>query len=133
MFENFFSDFSPLSFTGMEERLGRFSPRVDVAETDKEIKVTAELPGMDEKDIEVKLEEGYLLLSGEKKEEKQEEAEGYYHQEMSYGSFQRRIPIDAKIEVDKVKAKFNNGILKVTMPKVPGSESKKAKKIEIKG
>jgi HSP20 family protein len=132
VFDDFFSGFDLSPFREMDERLGRFAPSIDVSETSKEIKVTAELPGMEEKDISISLEDDFLLIKGERKEEKKEEDEEYYHREMSYGSFRRVVPLDAKIDADKVKASFKKGILKVTLPKIPGAESEKSKKIEIK-
>lgn len=133
MFDDYFGDFDLAPFAGMEERLARFAPSIDVSETPKKIKVTAELPGMEEKDISVTVEDDYLILSGEKKEEKEEEDdEKYYHREMSYGAFKRIIPFNASIDTDKVEAKFKKGVLKITLPKLPGSESDKGKKIEIK-
>lgn len=132
MFEEFFRGFGLAPFREMEERMTRFAPSIDVSETSKEIRVTAELPGMEEKDISVTLEDDFLILSGEKKEEKKEEKEEYYHREMSYGSFRRVIPLTTKVETDKVKATFKKGLLMITMPKVPGAEAGKGKKIEIK-
>ncbi len=132
MFNEFYSglDLSPLGI--LEEQLSRFAPSIDVKETSKKIKVTAELPGMDEKDISVSLEDDFLVISGERKEEKKEEDEEYYHREMSYGSFRRVIPLDAKVDSDKVDAEFKKGVLKISLPKLPGAETEKTKKIEIK-
>jgi HSP20 family protein len=132
MFDDFFSGFQITPFRRIEKRLSQFSPSIDVSETSKMIKVTAELPGMEEKDISVSLEDDYLLLTGEKKEEKKQEEEECYHREMSYGSFRRVIPLDAKVEADKVEANFKKGVLKITLPKLPGEKGKKGKKIEIK-
>jgi HSP20 family protein len=132
MFDDFFSGTDLSSFRMMEEPLSRFAPSVDVKETSKKIKVTAELPGMDEKDISVSLQDDCLLISGERKEEKKDEDEEYYHRELSYGSFRRMILLTAQVDAEKVEAKFNKGVLKITLPKIAGTESDKAKKIEIK-
>lgn len=132
MFNEFYSGFDISPMRLMEEPLSRFTPSIDVKENSKEIKVTAELPGIDEKDISVSLEDNFLVLSGERKEEKKEEGEEYYHREMSYGSFRRAIPLDSKIDAEKVEAEFKNGVLNVSLPKLPGSESEKGRKIEIK-
>jgi HSP20 family protein len=132
MFNDFLSGFDVSPFKMMEEPLSRFAPSIDVKETSRKIKVTAELPGMDEKDISVSLENDFLMISGERKEEKKEEDEEYYHREMSYGSFRRIIPLTAKIDPNEVEARFNKGVLRVILPKMPGSESEKRKKIEIK-
>lgn len=133
MFDNFFSDFSLSLFREWEERQTRFSPSIDISETAERIKVTAELPGMEEKDISVTLEDEHLLLSGERKQETKEEGEDYCHREMSYGSFRRLIPLDAKIDADKVEASFKKGVLTITLPKLPSEKSRKGRLIEIKG
>jgi len=115
LFDSFFSNF------GMEPFEGRkaisFSPSVDVAETDREIKVIAELPGMDDKDIEVTLNRDSLTIKGEKKEEKEDTRKDYYHVERSYGSFSRTVPLPAEIESDKAEAHFKKGVLTVKVPK----------------
>lgn len=130
MFNSFFSnqfDLLPLR----EESLIEFSPRVDVSETEKEIKVIAELPGMDEKDIQLGLEKDSLVISGEKKAESEEKGKNYHHVERSFGSFTRVIPMPAEIEADKVEAEFKKGVLTVTLPK-PASTVKQTHKINIK-
>lgn len=106
---------------------GEFSPRIDAIEHDKEFIVKVELPGMEEKDIDLKLTEDSLIIKGEKKLEKEE----YYFMERSYGSFIRTIPLPSRIETGKVEAKFHNGILTITLPKTPES-IKETKKIPIK-
>jgi HSP20 family protein len=131
MFEDFFSGSLMSSLGEPKAELRGFAPKTDVSETDREIKVTAELPGMEEKDISVTLEDDYLLLEGERKEEKKEEDERYYHQEMAYGSFRRMIPLDVPIDRDKVEAKFNNGVLRVTLPKLPAEEGARGRRIKI--
>jgi HSP20 family protein len=101
---------------------GRFSwPRVELSETDKELKVTAELPGMEEKDVQVELANGVLCIRGEKKVES--EGDGKLFSERYYGSFERQIPIDG-VHEDKAEASFKNGVLTITLPK---SEEAKAK------
>jgi HSP20 family protein len=107
-------------------------PEMDVSETDKEVKVTAELPGIDEKDLEVSVDEGGLTVRGEKREEHEEEKKGYYLSERSYGSFHRHIPLPSGLIPDKAEAKFRNGVLKINIPKSPELESKRhALKIEV--
>ncbi|GBE03327.1 MAG TPA: Hsp20/alpha crystallin family protein [Nitrospirae bacterium] len=129
LFEDFFRDFSMEPFEG--RYAGSFSPNIDVAETDKEIKISAELPGMDEKEIEVNVNNDSITIRGEKKEEKEDKGKDYYHVERSYGSFSRTIPLPAEIESDKAQAHFKKGVLTVKIPKSAKSiESKK--KIEIK-
>lgn len=106
-------------------------PSIDVKETDKAIEVEAELPGVDEKDIEVTLEDGTLTVKGEKKVEKEESSAGYYMSERRYGSFFRSLGLPPGIDTEKTSASFANGVLTVTLPKLPEAQTK-AKKIAIK-
>jgi len=132
LFDDFWGGSSLASLSGgLGEHYGVFEPRVDVTETDREIKVAAELPGLDEKEVEVSLSRDMLTLSGEKKAEKEDKGENYYRLERSYGSFRRVIPLPTEVEADKVEATFKNGVLQVTLPKLHGSESVR-KKIQIK-
>ncbi|MET4700973.1 HSP20 family protein [Constrictibacter sp. MBR-5] len=106
-------------------------PTVDVVERDGEYCITAELPGSEEKDIDVSLAEGILTVKGEKKQEREEKKDSYYVSERRYGSFQRsfRVPDDA--DADGIAATFKNGVLTLTLPKKP--EAKRAeKKIAVK-
>jgi HSP20 family protein len=111
---------------------GEFMPRVDVRETDEAIQVTAELPGMDEKDIDISLSHEALTLKGEKKEESEEKNKDHFHVERRYGSFQRTIPLPAEIDEGKVEAEFKKGLLRITLPKSPSAQQS-YKKIPIKG
>jgi len=106
------------------------APRVDVSETDSEIKIEAELPGVDEKDVEVVLSNGQLTIKGEKKQEKEEKKKDYHMVERSYGSFARSIALPFQADADKVKATFAKGVLNVTVPKPPEVKAKE-KKIAI--
>jgi HSP20 family protein len=108
-----------------------FVPRVNVSEDDKEVLVTADVPGLDEKDLEVTITKDSLTIKGEKKEETEEKNKNYYRMERSYGSFQRVIPLTAEIDETRAKAKFKNGVLKVTLPKIATAKGT-AKKIEVK-
>jgi HSP20 family protein len=103
---------------------------VDVKEGAKEIVVQAELPGIEEKDVEILLEESALVLKGEKKFEKEDKGDGYHTIERSYGSFQRVIPLTREIDLNKVQARFKNGVLTVTLPKLEQAKAKE-KKISI--
>ncbi len=98
-----------------------FMPKVDVAERDKEWLVTAEMPGMGEKDIEIQLEGDRLVIKGERKEDKEEEKPNYYHRESRYGAFRREVLLPGEVIPDKVKAKFDQGVLRITLPKTPES------------
>ncbi|PYV90953.1 MAG: hypothetical protein DMG05_08590 [Acidobacteria bacterium] len=103
-----------------------FTPRVDISESDKEFQVTAELPGMDEKNLDISLANSVLTLKGEKKEDKRKD---YYRMERSYGMFRRTIP--EGVDLEKVEAFFRKGVLTVTLPKTVEAQ-KERKKIPIK-
>ena len=107
------------------------APAVDIAEKDKEYEITAELPGMDESNIDVKFADGLLTIKGEKKEEKEEKHKDYYLSERRYGSFQRSFPVPESVDANKIEAKFVNGVLTVKLPKSPEAQ-KNEKKIAIK-
>jgi len=107
------------------------APAVDITETDKAYEITAELPGMDEKNIEVKLTNGDLRIKGEKQDEKEEKKKDYYLHERQFGSFERCFSIPEGVDADKIQASFKKGLLKVTLPKKPEAV-KPEKKIEIK-
>ena len=109
------------------------SPAIDFVDRKKDIQLKAELPGMDEKDIEVQLTDRMLTISGEKKEEHEESEEdgNYYLSERRYGSFKRSLSIPEGVDTEKVEASFSKGVLTVTLPKTPEAQ-KKAKKIEVK-
>ena len=128
LFDSFFmgADIEPF-----ESRLGTFNPNINIVEGAKEFKVSAELPGMDDKDIDISLSKDALTISGEKKEEKEDKGKNYYRIESSYGSFSRTIPIPSEIETDKVKAEFKKGVLNITLPKTAKS-IKETKKISVK-
>jgi HSP20 family protein len=108
------------------------TPTLDVKENEKEIVVKADLPGIDEKDINLTIHDGVLSLRGEKKSERTDERENYHVMERSYGSFQRSIRLPETIDEDKVDARFDKGVLTVTLPK-RADMVKTQKKIEIKG
>ncbi len=107
------------------------APAIDIVEKDTAYEVTAELPGMDEKNIEVKLANGGLMIRGEKKEEKEEKKKDYYLHERHYGSFERRLRVPEGVDIDKIDASFKNGVLTVILPKKPEAQ-KPGKKIEVK-
>ncbi|MBI1370492.1 MAG: Hsp20 family protein [Planctomycetes bacterium] len=106
-------------------------PRTDVTETDEAVDVSVELPGMDEKDIDVSLSDDVLTIRGEKKAEREEKKKGYYLAERSYGSFYRSIPLPPGVDSGKAEAQFKKGVLTVTLPKTPEAQAK-VRKIEVK-
>jgi len=107
-------------------------PAVDIAETEKTYEITAELPGLEEKDVEVKLANGGLTIKGAKNEEKEEKKKDYYLHERRYGSFERYFPVPEGVDKDKIEATFKKGVLTVTLPKTPEAQ-KAEKKIPVKG
>jgi HSP20 family protein len=107
------------------------TPAVDVAEKDNEYEITAELPGMDESNIEVKLSNGTLTIKGEKSESKEEKKKDYHLSERRYGSFQRSFSVPEGVDTDKIEASFKNGVLSLKLPKTPAAQ-KAEKKIAIK-
>jgi HSP20 family protein len=107
------------------------APAVDIADTDKAYEITAELPGMDESNIDVKFSDGTLTIKGEKRDEKQEKEKDYYLSERRYGSFQRSFGVPDGVDADKIEANFKHGVLTVTLPKTPQAQ-KSEKKIAIK-
>lgn len=106
-------------------------PAVDFTETDKAYEVTAELPGMDEKNIEVKVVNSNLTIKGEKQEEKEEKKKDYYLHERHFGSLERCFQVPEGVDTDKIEASFKKGVLTVTLPKKPEAQ-KPEKKIEVK-
>jgi HSP20 family protein len=127
LMEDFFS-----SDVGLAETWGRqtFSPSLDVKETDNEIRISAELPGLDEKDIEVMLTGDALVLKGEKKEEKEEKEGNFHRVERRFGSFRRVVTLPEGVDADKSEAKFEKGVLTISIPKT--GKAPDTKKIPIK-
>ena len=134
VFGNFLSDWTrPDRMLNMLDRqMGSFMPEIDVTETDKEFQVTADLPGMDEKDLEVTFVEGALSIKGEKREEHEEEKGNMFHSERRYGAFERLIRISSDIDLNKAKASFKKGVLKITLPKTENARSNR-KTIPVEG
>ncbi len=126
LFDDFFQDF-PLAPRWADRGLSSaaFDPRVDVSETDKEVKVSAELPGMDEKDITVEMDDAAITVRGEKKVETEDKGKNWYSREQSYGSFHRVIPLPASVQADKAKAKFKKGVLTIKVPKREEEQAKR--------
>ena len=132
MFDDLFTNFGLTPVTGGRlSLLNSFTPKVNIAETEKEFSVTAELPGMDEKDVAVEFTDNTLIIKGEKKEDHEEKNKQWHVIEHSYGSFHREIHVNAQVDAEKVTANFKKGILKITLPKLPEEKSSR-KKIEIK-
>jgi HSP20 family protein len=130
--DRLFDDFArgwPTAGWPTMDRAPQLMPSMDVAETDKEIEITAELPGMEQKDVELNLADNILTIKGEKKSEKEEKDKNYRTYERSHGSFSRTVELPAGIDPDEIKASLSNGVLKVTVPKPAPAQ---AKKVEVK-
>ena len=110
---------------------GSFMPRLDVTEDAKAFTVTAELPGMNEKEIDLSLSGDTLTIRGEKKEEKEDKNKNYYYSERSYGSFMRSVPLPRQVATDQVSASFKKGVLTITLPKTAAA-LEATKKIDVK-
>ncbi|MCP4644905.1 MAG: Hsp20/alpha crystallin family protein [bacterium] len=104
-------------------------PPVDLEETDTDVVVTAELPGLDKKDFKVDLQGGRLILSGEKKASHDQNDQAYHYTERRYGAFNRAIPLPCEIDADNVSASYKRGVLRVTLPK---TEAVKATRVQVK-
>ena len=124
LFEDFFGGW-PLAGRASESA---FVPRLDVAEDEGQVVVSAELPGMSEKDLEVSLADGVLTISGEKKDGREAKDKSYHLVERSYGRFSRSVELGRAVDEGKVAAAYKDGILRVTVPK---SEKAKPRKISI--
>ncbi|MDO8404734.1 MAG: Hsp20/alpha crystallin family protein [Pseudomonas sp.] len=107
-------------------------PAVDITEKDKSYEITAELPGMDQKNIEIKLSNGSLIIKGEKKEDKEEKRKGYHLSERHYGSFERVFSLPKGVDAEKIDASFSKGVLSISLPKKPDA-MKADKVVPIKG
>ena len=116
--------------SGSAEPATTLAPNVDIRENDKEIIVEAELPGIEEKDIQVTVRDGVLSLKGEKKSERDEKKDTYHVIERSYGSFERSFALPDSADQDQIKADFNKGVLRVVVPK-RAEAAKAEKKIPI--
>jgi len=107
------------------------APAIDIAEKDKAYEVTAELPGLDEKDIDVAVSDNVLTIKGEKKEEKEEKEKSYYLSERRYGAFQRSLELPSGVDAGRIEAQFAKGVLTITLPKTAEAQ-KKQRKIDVK-
>jgi HSP20 family protein len=126
--DRLFDDFTrgfPAFANGKAELL----PSMDVTETDKDIEITAELPGLEEKDVQINVADNLLTIRGEKKAEKEEQDKNFRLVERSYGSFERTLELPDGVNADAIQANIAKGVLKVTVPKPAPTQ---AKKIEVK-
>jgi HSP20 family protein len=128
--EDWFDSF----FRGLDRPLGllgqRAWPAIDVAEKEDAILVRAEVPGMKPEEIDISVYGNTLMISGERKEAKEDEGDGFYHVESTYGSFRREVALPTDVDEKKIEAVCKDGILSVTLPK---AEKSKAVKVQVKG
>lgn len=110
-----FGEFPPLY--GEQQSITEITPHIDMSETDKELVVKVDLPGMTDKDVDISINRDLLTITGEKKQEKEQNEKGWYRMERQYGSFSRSIPLPYEIEADKAEALYKNGVLTVKLPK----------------
>lgn len=129
--ERLFDEFTQGGFlTPAGEREFAISPNLDVSETDSALEVTVDLPGVDEKDVDVTLSDNVLTIKGERKHERDEKKKDYHLVERSYGSFARSISVPFEVDTEAVKASFSKGVLKVSLPK-PVTDKAKTRRIEV--
>jgi len=126
MFDDMFRGFDLAPFGRTRALDGLGWPQIDIDETDKEVRITAELPGLDEKDVSLEIANGVLSISGEKKTESEDQARRF--SERYYGLFERRIQLE-EVDEDKVSAAFKNGVLTITVPK--SAEARNVRRIAI--
>lgn len=127
--KNWLDQFEP--FESQEAANGFYNLTLDLAETDTEIRISAELPGMDEKDVTLTLAKDRLVIKGEKKEEKEEKKRDYYRRERHFGTFRRELFLPCDVDENKATAVFKKGILTITLPKSSQAQLEE-KKIAIK-
>ena len=130
LFDNFFQSFGFPSYKSPFSGLAAndfFKPRVDISGSESEYNISAELPGVDEKDIQVELKDNSLIIRAEKHQEDKSEGKGYYRVERNYGSFQRVLAVPEDSDVDGIKATCKNGVVTISIPRkaIPQSSAKK--------
>jgi HSP20 family protein len=130
VFDDFWNGFEQ-TFGVPSGFLGTRTPSIDVSETEKEFEVGVELPGLDEKDIDVRVSDDVLMISGEKRSERDEKRKNYHLSERVYGSFYRAIPLPSGVDADNIQARFSKGVLTVILPKAPDA-LERTRKIEVK-
>jgi HSP20 family protein len=121
--ESMFRGVDPSGTTEGSERT--WLPAVDVKETDKEVRFSFDLPGMKEDDIAIEVQDNVLSVSGERREEREERGEGFRRLERRFGSFARSFPLPAGVSEDDIKADYDNGVLKIRVPKPKAQERRR--------
>ena len=111
---------------------GLWSPQVEMFERDSQLVLRADLPGLTKDDVDVEFSEHGITIEGERKNEHDENGEGYFRSERSYGKFFRRVPVPEGVDIEKAQATFDNGVLEITMP-APKREEQTPRRLEISG
>lgn len=129
MMDRLFSDhfLTPFGRLGLSENLPAFSPKVDISETENDIKVRAEIPGINPDDVSIEVTEDTLSISGTIDKSVEENEENYYRMERSSGRFSREFMLPAKVDADNVDAQANNGVITITLSKLPSEQKRKVK------
>jgi len=127
--DKMFHDFFTRSTFDRRHDGGDWMPSVDMAESEKEILVRAEIPGMDGNDIDISINGRVLTIKGERKQEKEEKGKNYHFTECRYGTFSRSFELPADVDIEKIKAGYKEGVLKINLPK---TKQQSVKKIEVK-
>jgi HSP20 family protein len=127
LFSSFFD--TPAAGAGNGEAVRRWVPAMDLVETDDSFVLKADLPGLDENDVKIEVEDGVLTVSGERKAEHEEKREGYYRVERAFGSFRRALSLPEGVDPEAVSADFHKGVLAIRIPK---PEDRKPRKVAIK-
>jgi HSP20 family protein len=130
LFDDVFDGFGLPSAFGPVLRQMPAAPKIDVSETDNEIQITAEMPGIDQNDVDVLLEDDRLIIRGEKKEEREDKDRNYHVRERVQGAFSRTLPLPFAPDPNQVKAEFRNGVMTITIPK-PQEVNQKQHRIEV--
>lgn len=126
LFDTFFG-YRPVSANG-NGAARRWIPAMDVTETDDELVLKADLPGLDRDDVAVEIKDGVLTISGERKAEHREDSDGYFRVERAFGAFSRSVQLPEGVDADAVKARFDKGVLQVSVPK---PQERKPHRVEI--
>lgn len=125
LFDDFSSESGFEPFGLLREGWDTFSPQVDAVESDSDITVSVELPGMEKRDIDLTLSQDALLISGEKRQEKENKGRNYFRAERSYGWFRRSVPLPCEVDASEADAVFQKGVLTVTLPKIFKAQARK--------
>ena len=128
IFDDLFNELYSLPTSFLSKSGVDLSPRIDISETDAAYKIEAELLGINQKEIDVKIDNNILTIKGKKEDIKEEKEKNYHLRERYYGAFQRSISLPNNIEPEKIKASFENGVLNISVPK---NDKRTPKKIEI--